>query len=143
MFPLADPGGQRVSAGVCQELWAEGTSPRALSAPPSSTIYMGYTSGGARGIEDRGTASNCCDLKLKEEELGTSRKSSPRPTVHPSFSVSWRTCLGLQEWLGTTPPCLPRESSPPVLRCSLMLSQAPSLARTRIFSQWLMGSEHL
>lgn len=50
-----------------------GEPPPGLSESPSSTIYMGYTGGwGVRGIEDRGTASNCCDLKSKEEELGTS-----------------------------------------------------------------------
>ena len=50
-----------------------GEPPLGLSVSPSSRIYMATLGdGGVRGIEDRGTASNCCDLKSKEEELGTS-----------------------------------------------------------------------
>ena len=73
-----------------------GEPPPGLSESPSSTIYMGFTGDwGTRGIEDRGTASNCCDLKSKEEELGTSLKSSPSPVAHPGLLVSWQTCLEL------------------------------------------------
>lgn len=45
---LTGPRGQRVSVGVSPELRARGTFSKALSEPPSSTIYMGYT--GMRGL---------------------------------------------------------------------------------------------
>lgn len=45
---LTGPRGQRVSVGASPELRAQGTFSRALSEPPSSTIYKGYT--GMRGL---------------------------------------------------------------------------------------------
>lgn len=84
------PWGCGVGRGFCVE-WAGnsglGEPPPGLSVLPSSTIYMATLgAGGVRGIEDRGTASNCCDLKSKEEELGTSQSQAPAPWLTPA---SW------------------------------------------------------
>ena len=67
------PQGQKLSVG-CAWSFGLGVPPPGLSLhlPPPQSTWLHWDGGGGQGIEDEGTASNCCDLKSKEEELGAS-----------------------------------------------------------------------
>lgn len=107
--------GQRVSVGVGENSgpgwgwdWGLGGPPPGLSLYLPSPQSTGATlqGGGARGVEGRGTASNCYDLKSKEEELGTSQKSSPQTHGSPQPLGLWEDlsrAVGTAK-LGSSPP---------------------------------------